>query len=323
MARIATLGSAAQSIYMIDSADLAPTEIGDEAVLGKVLVGHEIEIDKVLHGTSGAGVNTAITLARHGHEVILISNVANDSAGEAIISTLDHEEIDSSYMYFVEGRATGTSIVLLDSKSGRGTTLAYHGVSNRFNNLSANDLELIQPDYLLANSLNGEMDKYLEFFEKAREMDVKVVFRPGEAELKEPKKVLGLLADVDVLIMNKKAAGELVPGAILTELLYHLNNYVPLVVITDGAMGGIAGNRATGEVYRFGIYEDVKIKDKSGVSDGFAAGLVAHLAAKKNLRQSLIFASANATSIATKIGATSGVLTGNEDLHPMPIQKLN
>lgn len=323
MARIVTLGSAMQSIYMIDGADLAPTEIGGEAVLGKVLVGHEIEIDKVLHGTSGAGVNTAITLARHGHEVILIGNVANDSAGEAIISTLDHEEIDSSYMYYISGRATGTSVVLLDSKSGRGTTLTYHGVSNRFNNLSANDLELIQPDYLLANSLNGEMDKYLEFFEKAHEMDVKVVFRPGEAELRESKKVLGLLADVDVLIISKKAAGELVPGAILTELLYHLNNYVPLAVITDGAMGGIAGNRETGEAYRFGIYEDVKIKDKSGVGDGFAAGLVAHLAAKKSLRQSLIFASANATSIATKIGATSGVLTGNEDLHPMPIQKLN
>ncbi len=314
MARIVTLGAALQSTYLIDRNDLTP---------GTALAGNEVDIDKIAYGVSGAGMNTAITLARHGHEVVLISNVGRDMASETIMRTLDHEEIDSSYIYNIPGRATGASVVLLDSKSGEVTTLTHRGASGYFHNLTEDDLDLIHPDFLLANSLNGEMDQYLAFFEKAHEMGIKVVFRPGTAELKEPKKILGLLSDVDILILNKVAAATLVPGTILTELLYRLNNYVPMAIITDGAMGGIAGNRETGEVYRFGIYEDVKIKDKSGVSDAFAAGFLAHFATGKSLRQSLIFASANATNVATTIGATEGTLSGLETLHPMPIQKLN
>lgn len=312
--RFAVLGAALQSTYLIDRNDL---------FVGNELSGGEVEIDKISYGVSGAGINTAIALARQGHEVVLISNIGQDAGGDAIMRALDKEEIDSSYIYNISRRATGLSTVLLDKKSGEATTLTHRGASGNFDNLTAEDLNLIQPDFLVANSLNGDMEKFLEFFEKAHEMGVKVVFRPDEAEINEPKKVLGLLSDVSILILNKTAAAKLVPGSILTELLYRLNNYVPMVVITDGAMGGIAGNRETGEIYRFGIYEDVKVKDKSGVSDAFCAGFLGALAAGKSFRQSLIFASANATSKATQIGANEGLLNGDEILHPMPIQKLN
>ena len=323
MARIVSIGTALQNIYLVDGEDLSPVNIGDAAILGKVLVGGEVNVEKVRYGIGGAGANTAISLARHGHEVVLMGNVGRDNAGETVMNTLDDEGIDSSYIGCVSGRATGIAVVLMDGKSGLATTLVHNGVSGRFNNLRADDLDLIQPDWLIANSLNGEMEQYLQFFEKAHGLGTKILFRPGKAELSESKKVLGLLADTDVLVVDKKSAGELVPGAILTELLYHLNNYAPIVIITDGVMGGIAGNRETGEAYRFGIYEDAKIKDKSGVSDAFAAGFLAHFAAGKSLRQSLIFASANATSVLKNIGTTSGILTGSEQLHPMPIQKIN
>ena len=92
------------------------------------------------------------------------------------------------------------------------------------------------------------------------------------------------------------------------------------VIITDGAMGGIAGNGE--ETYRFGIYEDQKIKDATGAGDAFGSGFLAHIAAGKSFRSALIFASANSTSVVTKLGANKGILSGKEDLHPMPIQKL-
>ena len=46
MARIVSLGSALQDIYLIDRDDLTPTKIGDEAIFGKVLVGSKVDIDK-------------------------------------------------------------------------------------------------------------------------------------------------------------------------------------------------------------------------------------------------------------------------------------
>ena len=167
------------------------------------------------------------------------------------------------------------------------------------------------------------MEKLLEFFEKAHEVDAKVVFHPGDAEIAENKKMLGLLSETDVLILNKRQAAELVPGNILSELLYHLNGYVPTTIITDGAMGGIAGDAANKEIYRFGIYEDVRVKDRTGAGDAFAAGFVAAKASGKSFRQSLVFASANATAVIQKIGSRTGILTGRDELHPMPMQKLN
>ena len=124
-------------------------------------------------------------------------------------------------------------------------------------------------------------------------MGVKIMFKTGVKELDENKKVLGLLDDVDILIVNKSEASQLVPGVLLEELLYHLNRYVPIAIITDGAMGGIAGNKESNEVYRFGVYEDVKMRDATGAGDAFGSGFLAAFADGKSFKRSLMFASAN------------------------------
>ncbi len=322
MARIVSLGSALQDIYLIDRDDLAPTSIGDEAIFGNVLVGSKVDIDTLSYEVGGGGVNSAITFSRHGHEAILISNIAKDSAGEAILRALDREEIDSSYVNYVTNKATGTSVILLDSKGGERTILTYRGASVKFDNFSEKDLDLLQPDWLYVTSLRGDMDTLLRFFEKAKSMGVKIMFNPGVKELAENKKVLGLLDDVDILIVNKSEASQLVPGVLLDELLYHLNRYVPIAIITDGAMGGIAGNKESNEVYRFGVYEDVKMRDATGAGDAFGSGFLAAFADGKSFKRSLMFASANSTSVVQKIGANRGILNGEEKLHPMPIQKI-
>lgn len=322
MARIVSLGSALQDIYLIDHDDLNPTNIGGEAIFGNILVGSKVDIDRLCYEAGGGGLNSAITFSRHGHEAIFIGNIARDSAGEAIMRILDREEIDSSYVNFVERRTTGTSVILLDSKSGERTILTYRGASDKFDNFSENDLNLIQPDWLYATTLRGNMDILSKFFEKAKTLGTKVMFNPGVKELAEPKKLISLFKYVDVLLVNKSEAAQIVPGVILTELLYHLNNYVPIAIITDGAMGGIAGNRETGEVYRFGIYEDTKVKDATGAGDAFGSGFLAHLTSGHSFRNSLMFASANSTAVVGKIGANRGILNGTEELHPMPIQKL-
>ena len=322
MARIVSLGSALQDIYLIDHDDLRPTEIGGEAIFGKVLVGSKVDIDKLCYEVGGGGINSAITFARYGHEAVLMSNVAQDSAGQAIFEVLDREGIDSSYVDCDNSKATGSSVILLDSKGGERTILTYRGASEKFNNFSADDLDLIQPDWLYVTTLRGDMGTCLNFFEKAHAIGAKVMFNPGVKELTENKKLIGLLEDVDVLLVNKSEAAKIVPGTILTELLYHLNNYVPITIITDGQMCCIAGNRETGEIYRFGIYEDVKMKDATGAGDAFGSGFLAKFADGKSFRQSLIYASANSTSVVKKVGSNRGVLNGTEDLHPMPIQKL-
>ena len=194
------------------------------------------------------------------------------------------------------------------------------GASEQFGNFSEKDLDLIQPDWLYVTTLRGDLDTLERFFKHAKEIDAKIMFNPGVKELEHSDELLRLFRYVDILNVNKSEASQLVPGMTLTELLYHLEGYVETVIITDGQMGGIA--KSGKEAYRFGVYEDTKVKDTTGAGDAFGSGFLAHLAAGRSFRNSLVFASANSTAVVSKLGANKGLLTGRESLHPMPIQKL-
>ena len=320
MARIVSLGSALQDIYLIDHDDFGSIEFGNVSMFKNLEIGSKYDIDKLDFFIGGGGTNSAVTFARSGHEAVYLGNLGHDPAGEAVLKTLDDEGIDSSFISFPARGKTGCSIILLDSKTGERTVLTFRGASARFDNLNENDLDLIQPDWLYVTTLRGDMGTLLRFFEKAKSLGAKIMFNPGRCELDSPKELIKLLSFVDILNVNKSEAAEIVPGVTLVELLYHLNNYVETVIITDGPMGGIAGNGQ--EIYRFGIYEDQKIKDSTGAGDGFGSGFLAHYTSGASFKQSLIFASANSTSIVSKLGANRGILTGKESLHPMPIQKL-
>lgn len=318
MARIVSLGSALQDIYLIDRDDFGSIEFGNVSMFKNLEIGSKYEIDKLDFFIGGGGTNSAVTFARSGHETIYLGNLGHDPAGEAVLKMLDEEGVDTSYISFPARAKTGCSIILLDSKTGERTVFTFRGASARFDNLGPGDLSLINPDWLYVTTLRGDMGTLLSFFETAKSLGTKIMFNPGKLELANPKQVLGLLSDVDILLLNKKEASMLVGGSLLEELLNKLKNYVNTVIITDGPMGGIA--RSGDKTYRFGIYEDVKIKDTTGAGDAFGSGFLASLASGDSFRTALIFASANSTSVVQRRGAKNGLLTRDVTLHPMPIQ---
>ena len=317
MARVVSLGSALQDLYLIDRDDFAAAEVAGQSIFGQLVIGTKVDIDKASLTVGGGGTNAAVSFARYGHETIYMGNVARDAAAEAVLACLDEENIDRSYVEILRGQ-TGCSVLLVDAKSGERTILTHRGVSRRFNNLDPNDLELIAPDWLYVTTLYGDMDTLLKFFEKAKEIGTKIMFNPGECELKQLPKLMGLLEDVDVLLVNKREAAEIVPGVLLTELLARLANYCPVVIITDGEMGSIATDHES--TYRLGVYEQVRAKDSTGAGDAFGSGFLAAYADGQSFRKSLQYAAANAANVVQKYGAKTGILTGSETLHPMPIQ---
>ena len=308
MSRVVCLGSVLQDIYMIDHNDL-----------GEIKTGEKLTIDKNSFEVGGGAINAATNFARHGHETIVISNFGRDSAANAILNFLQNENVDTSYLNFTR-KKTGTSVILLDSETGKRTILTCRGASESFVKLEASDLDLSNPDWLYVTSLNGDMNTCLRFFEKAKEKGIKIMWNPGMEEIAEKKKLLGLLQDVDVLILNEKEAKTLIGGEILEELLVKLARYVKTVIITAGARGSIATNGK--ETYRLAEYEMKTPKDTTGAGDAFGAGFLSATLDGKKFKDALIFAAANATSVISYIGAQAGTLYGDEDLHPMPIQRL-
>ncbi len=320
MSRIVTVGSALQDIYMLDRDDFEGLELDNgSSIFGKIGIGGQVDIDKMVFSVGGAGVNTAVTFARHGHETIFMGNIGRDAGGNAVLECLDRENIDSSYVEFVEGY-TGCSVILLDVRTAERTTLTYCGASAGFRNLNPDDLENIHPDWLYLSSLQGDMEQILAFLEKAHSLECRVAFNPGPAEIAELDKLLGVLDLVDILIVNKTEAAKMVPGVVLAELVSRLGNYCPIVLITDGIMGAIATDgRMT---YRLGVYEQERLRDRTGAGDAFGAGFLAEWANGADLQQSLRFAAANASKVTQRYGAQTGILTGTEKLHPMPIQRV-
>lgn len=318
MARIVSLGSALQDIYLIDRDDFGSIEFANKSMFRTLEIGSKYDIDKLEFFIGGGGTNSAVTFARSGHEVIYIGNLGHDPAGEAVLSLLDQEGIDTSYISYPKRLNTGVSVILLDSKTGERTVLTFRGASSKFDNLKAGDLDLIQPDWLYVTTLRGDMGTLLNFFEHAHRLGTKIMFNPGVLELANHDQLLGLLQDTDVLLLNKREASQLVPGTTLAELLAHLQGYAKTIIITDGSMGGIASDGI--KTYRFGIYEDVKVKDTTGAGDAFGSGFLSAYAAGRTLKQSLIFASANSTSVVQKRGAKNGLINLSTPLHPMPIQ---
>ena len=315
MARICSLGSSLQDIYLVDHDDL----VSSDSVYDRITVGTKVDIDKISYEVGGGATNAAVTFVRHGHESVILSNVGRDIAAEAIRACLDDEGIDSSYIETVREN-TGCSVILLDSKSGERTILTHRGASARFDNLSEKCLDNISPDWLYVTSLRGHMTTLKRFFKYAKKNDIRVMFNPGKLELEHKTDLTKLLEYVDVLLVNKREATQIVPGETLEELLSRLKNYLRTVIITDGQMGAIA--RDGSKTYRFGLYEDLKVKDTTGAGDAFGSGFLAHFAAGYSFKDSLVFASANSTSVVSKLGAKTGILTGREKLHQMVMQEI-
>ncbi len=316
MARIVSIGAALQDVYLIDHDDFGTNKRG---FFNQLELGTKVDIDKIQFSTGGGATNAATTFARNGHESIFMGCIADDTAGTAIINSLDDEGIDSSYVTYVNNIHTGYSVLLL-APNGERTILTCRGASAKFDSLNPDDLDNIYPDWLYVTTFRGNMDMLDQFFTKAKSLGAKIMFNPGNLELAHQRKLLGLLSDVDVLLVNKSEAKKIVQGTSLHELILRIKNYVPAAIITDGNQGAIANDGT--EVYRLGLYEDVPIKDATGAGDAFGSGFLAAYAGGKSFKDSLIFASANSTSVVRKIGSKAGIISQNTKLHTMPIQEI-
>jgi len=72
-------------------------------------------------------------------------------------------------------------------------------------------------------------------------------------------------------------------------------------------------------IVRAGMYQDVKVIDRTGAGDAFGSGFLSQWAQGKSLKDAIVFASANSTSVVTKIGAKPGILHAGVKLHEMPL----
>jgi len=317
MVKICALGAASQDVFL-SGHQIVSSKDESGKLIEAFPLGAKIDIENIVFSTGGGATNAAVTFARQNIESSFIGRIGNDMAGTAIINELDKDHIDTSKVIYDPNLGTQYSTVLL-SESGERSILIYRGAAHGHKASDYEEIDFSNFDWLYVSSFAGSMDALDVIFSHAKRQGIKIAFNPGDGELIKINLLKPLLEDVEILIVNKQEAAQIVEGQTMDELIRHAVNFVPVVVISDGPNGVTATDGKT--IVEAGMYDDVPVIDRTGAGDAFGSGFLSQWSQGKSLKDSIIFASANSTSVVNKIGAKSGILEFGVKLHDMPINE--
>lgn len=314
--KILAIGKATQDVFL--KSDEFDPYLEGKVAYTHLPLGAKLEVDEVLFATGGNATNVAVTIARQGLHAGYMWALGLDPASHTVLAELDAEGVDTQHVVQDERYRAGYSTILL-SNSGERTILNYRGVAANSDG-SPLDLDAIKNyDWVYPSSLAfaglGLLSKIVDI---AKQNGVKVMLNPAGPELAKPDQLKHILEDVDILCVNKEEMQKLAEGETLDELVRHGANLCDVVIVSDGPNGVIATDGKT--VVRAGMYEDVPVIDRTGAGDAFASGFLSQWSQGKSLEESIIFASANSTSVVTQIGAKQGILHKGAELHDMPVK---
>ncbi len=316
--RVLVVGEIRNDSYFSDVRGLTTIREADDRVFSQLEVSKSAAAKGFHSSIGGRGANLAINLSRMGFSVDLWSLLGQEALGSLLLGQLDTENINTDKVVRLNSFTTAAAVHILDRSLGRQSTIAYNtnwqAVSSGLINLSANHY-----DWAFVASTGGNFSVLNEIFLQLKQHNVKLAFNPGEGELADRNKLLGLLEDVDVLILNRSEAEQIVKGNNLDELATKLSKYVKMVVITSSEDGSIACDGKT--VWRSGIYPPERVADQTGAGDAFGSAFLASMIRERTTSESLIFASANASRVVACVGATCSTLTSASGLKQLPIRE--
>lgn len=315
--RMMAIGAAVQDVFLSNSDVFKPVCVNPNECFTRLDMGSKADVNNIEFSTGGGATNGAVTFARQGLDSHFMGTIGHDPAGQAVLDDLDKEGVSTVGVSYSDHYNTGYSVLLL-APSGERTILTYRGASTHYDAKNF-DLRGTNIDWLYVSSMAGSMEALDKIFTQAHQLGIKIMFNPGKGELAQPQKLKALLEDVEVLAVNREEAQAIVEGSDLEELARHMTHYVPTAIISDGPNGVVATDGKV--VVRAGMYEDVPVIDRTGAGDAFGSGFLSQWAQGSSLKDAVVFASANSTSVVTKIGAKTGILAHGAKLHEMPIDE--
>ncbi len=310
---VVCIGAAVVDVFLQGSIFTPKTEADGEQV-EEFKLGSKNDIDGVVFSTGGGATNAAVTFCRQGLEAAYLGKVGRDLPGESIRKDLEKDGVNCNWLTTSE-LGTGYSTLLL-APNGERTILTYRGASTHYD-ITKHDLETIRCKWFYVSSLEGNFEVLETVFLHAREHDIQVAWNPGKKELEDPHEVKALLPHVSVLSLNKDEMQLLYPGSSVQELAQAAAKTVKIAVVTDGPKGLAACDGK--KVYVAGMYEDVPVIDRTGAGDAFCSGFTAAILKESNIENAITLGSANSTSVVGKVGAKSGILPADADIHTMNI----
>ena len=246
----------------------------------------------------GGGTNTSVAFSRLGLRTGYIGKVGNDKNGEKVLDLLREEKI----IFLgnkVKKETSGFSVVLISEKLNR-SILTYKGINNEIN---SKDIKKFRTNWLYLSSLMGKsLETQIKLSKKLKRNGTKIAFNPSEYLIRRVN-LKPLLKLCDVLIVNKEEASLLTKKE---DKLKGISDMGPnIVAITD--------ERRTVYCYDgINTYSikppKLKVVEKTGAGDAFAAGFVAGLIKKKPIKYCLKLGVREAGAVIRHVGAKNNLL---------------
>jgi sugar/nucleoside kinase (ribokinase family) len=289
--------------------------------------GEKLEVENVFFTIGGNAVNASVTFARQGFKTAAVGKTGCDVSGEEIRRRLQKERVDTALMSYVSDLPTAYSVLLLEK--GERTILAYHGASDSFG------LGDLRPAKMRAKwwyaSLAGESHKmFKKLLAFAVHSGTAVAFNPSGYHIKHGRnEILSSLKNLSFLVLNDEEAAMLtgIPWQKEKEVFKKLDKLTPgILAVTSGRNGVTVSDGRY--IYKAGIFKEKKLADRTGAGDAFGSGFTAGLmrrgvsranagkARPSDVCYAICLATANATAVIEKVGATEGVLTKKEFANP-------
>ncbi len=227
----------------------------------------------------GKGANQAVAAAKLGAEVVMVTNLGDDTLGDSALKNFESYGIDTQHVRRIPNQSTGTATILVDEKSGDNSILIVAGANG---DLSSADVdaasEALKRCDLILLQLEIQLETAYEAIRFARKNGVRTVLNPAPARRNLD---MGVVTQASFLIPNETEL------AILTDMPVESDDEisaaaqslvkqgVETVIVTLGARGSLLATR--GGSQRIAPVK-VQAVDTTGAGDAFIGSFARYLA---------------------------------------------
>ena len=254
----------------------------------------------------GPSPNAAVSCARLGLRVGLMSWLGDDQTGKDSLQYLAGEHIDTTPLVVQQKTPSSTYYVL---RYGADRTILVKNEAYRYEWKEPKT----KPDWVYLSLISSDswplhqaLADYLD-----TNPEVKLALQPGTFHFKwGAEKLARLYKRAEIVVMNREEAVDVTGKSydVPRQLAEGLHTLGPrYVVITDGPSGSYASY--DGRLVTIPNYPDpAPPLDRTGAGDAFASTIVAALALGNDFETALTWAPINSMSVVQQLGAQAGLL---------------
>ena len=304
---ILSIGDASLDVFLNPSESEALCEIDNKKCLICFKYGEKIPVKTLDFCVGGNAANNAVGMRRLGINSGVVLTLGLDDIGNQILERLKKEKVDVTYT--VQQPATTSNYSTVVNYSGERTIFTYKAPrSYEF------PVKLPPTPWVYLTSMGDSFRPFFNHFIAWLKLNpmIKLAFNPGGRQIKVGLEAIADMLKLTYIVFVNREEAESLTGFTGSqgkekELLKKLSAVGPKVcVVTDGPAGSYIfdGTR----YFKAGVFP-IDAYERTGAGDAFGSGVLAAVMKGKDLKEALLWGSANSASVIGYVGSQKGLLT--------------